>query len=169
MNQEHLDRLDYAEARAQMSEPDGRDGELLLHKCCADLGVNLTVALQVIAWAEENIAAPRGTGIRARDQGHAVLMASIIKILEYVYRHPALTHIYAVIYAFGEKSPLLDDVIGHLCPKEFAHKIRVEREAVNKAVLAVQAEFRLPPRRGQRGAGARKNMSRARLKQLTRA
>jgi hypothetical protein len=90
--------------------------------------------------------------------------AAFTKILAYEFRHPALTDLYAARYVWGE--PLLDDQLGHLNPAEFAARIGVSREAVNKAVLSAQKYFKLPPRRGQRDNNARKNMSMSRLNSL---
>lgn len=90
--------------------------------------------------------------------------AAIIKILEYEYQHPALTDLFAVRYVFND--PLLDDIIGHLNPAQFAKRISVSKEAVNKAVLRAQKEFGLPIRDGQRGQDARENMRKKRLEQL---
>jgi hypothetical protein len=33
---------------------ESQDGEALLHKCCAELGVNMAMAIQIVAWADEN-------------------------------------------------------------------------------------------------------------------
>ena len=142
---------------------DGRDGEHLLNKCCADLGVNFAMALQIVAWAEENTEV-RNQKSEVRSQDSARTMAALIKILEYLHRHPSVIHSFAVLYAFD--MPLLDDIIGHHNPASFAALIGSSREAVNKVVKSVIREFGLKPRRGMRDAAACKNMSDARLKQL---
>jgi hypothetical protein len=90
----------------------------------------------------------------------------VLMVLEYVFKHPAMTDIFAALYIWDE--PLLDDILGHLNPAQFAARIGVTREAVNKAVLRAQLYFKLPPRRGQRHPQARANMKQARMKQLKR-
>lgn len=204
MNHEIPDQFDH-EPDAIWTGEDARDGEVMLRQCCADLGVNMAFAIELLAWADKNIP-PRGVagfdwpalrtrccaelrikppfaseffewaaehlqpapspGRAAGDSGQAELAASMVKLLEYIFNHASLIHVYAVLYAFGEKCPLLDDIIGHAAPADFAKRIGCTREAVNKAVLAAQKEFRLAPRRGQRGQHARENMSRARKNQL---
>jgi hypothetical protein len=166
MTHEIPDGFEFGDRSAEFADaPEGRDGEVLLHKCCADLGVNMAVALQIVAWAEENTEARSSKlGDRSKNTEQGRLMASVIKILEYLRRHPGAISVYAVCYVFD--LPLLDDINGHLCPAEFAKSVNVSREAVNKEVLAAQKHFQLPPRRGQRSDRARKNMTTARLRQL---
>lgn len=142
---------------------EGREGEALLHKCCADLGVNFAMALQIVAWAEENTE-PRTSNLEPRNPDTARTLAALIKILEYLHKHPSQIHSFAVLYAFN--MPLLDDVIGHHNPASYAASIGSSREAVNKVVKTVLREFDLKPRRGMRDAEACKNMSTARKKQL---
>jgi hypothetical protein len=89
---------------------------------------------------------------------------AFLKIMAYELQHPALTDLFAVRYIWNE--PLLDDLIGHLTPSQYAAKINVTREAVNKAVLRAQKEFKQAPRAGQRDKNARSNMSKARRRQL---
>jgi hypothetical protein len=103
-------------------------------------------------------------GQNRRSFSKAERQVLFIKTLEYIWRHPALTDIYAALYVWDE--PLLDDIIGHYNPAEFAAKLGLSREATNNPVLRAQKYFKLPPRRGQRTKNARTNMSQARVKQL---
>lgn len=136
----------------------------LIENCCRECGIKPDAATTFILWYAENVL-PQTGGAGAVPTGDSTMRnVSVIKILEYLKKHPGSISVYAVCYVFN--LPLLDDINGHLCPAEFAKQIEVSREAVNKEVLAAQKFFGVPPRPGQRGKGARENMRKARIKQL---
>lgn len=126
---------------------------------------NLPVPLchEILDWLKDQGALVIGSR-SSRSFRLAEWQTAFIRILAYEIHHPAMTDLFAVRYIWNE--PLLDDQVNHMNPAQFAAKIGVSREAVNKAVLRAQKYFKQPPRRGQRCPVARENMRQARMKQL---
>lgn len=91
------------------------------------------------------------------DQRKGALLAN----LEYMFLHPTPTAAFALCYA--PNLPFLDHVIQGMTMAEFARKIGVEKEAVRKAVQAVQRHFHYAPRPEQRGEASRARMRRKRI------
>jgi len=152
------------------SNPDGRAlvgdssfSELVgaMHREFPDFSV--PACEEILDWQREqgllaNASSPRRTFSGAQWQ------SAFIRILEYIFNHPSLPDIYAAVYIWDQ--PALDDILGHLNPAEFAARLGVSRQAINDPVLKAQKQFKLKPRRGQRGHDARANMRTARMKQL---
>jgi hypothetical protein len=118
---------------------------------------------EILDWLKDRGLLSNGSGTR-RIFTEAQWQSKFIKILEYIFNHPTLPNIYAILYALNQ--PLLDDIVGNLNPTQFAGKLDVSREAINKPVLKVRKKFNLPPRANQRSDQARNRMKTARLKQL---
>ncbi len=125
-----------------------------------ELGIEPRKCSEILDLAREH-----GVGNRGGSMPAAQLKSGLIQILEYLFKHPSICDSYATLYVLDD--PLLDDIVGHKCPSEFAKSIGMTKARVNKAVIQVQEHFKLPPRAGQRGSGGRAAMTAARMKQLT--
>ena len=142
----------------------GRDGEALLHQCCAELGVNFATALQIVAWADENLPARKMEGGHGgfSDLEHSVSIEKFARLM--VGFENAWLGNRLLLYALN--NPALDDVIRHGFPASFARKAGCTRANAIKLLGTIQKELGLPLRSGQKSPAAREKMRVQRNHQL---
>ena len=145
-----------------------RSGEQMLHDCCRELGVNMAMALQIVAWADENFG------------GGQCQTASTETIQKLISRQRQAWHI-LVAYQANQKT-VQDMIMSTRCMAlemgyytvsgadnvaELARQLGIKKQTVNKCANSFQSKMGLPPRPGQRCEAARANMTEARIEQLS--
>ncbi len=152
------DEPNHADTSALVGDRSG-NAELVqgLH---VDFHFSPRVCEELVDWFRE-----KGIGGVGSAMPESQMKAGLVQILEYMFKHPMLADLYAMLYVLDD--PLMDDIVGHKCPSEFAKSIGVTKARINKAVMQAQQHFKLQPRAGQRKAEGRQAMTAARMKQLT--
>lgn len=144
--------------------PEGRDGEALLHQCCSDLGVNFATAVQIVAWADENLSAREreggGGGFHAWQ--HSLSLEKLARLMV-GFENARLGN---RLLLFALNHPALDDVIAHGYPASFARQFGCTRANAIKLLGYIQSELGLPIRPGQKSPHAREKMRTQRNQQL---
>lgn len=137
-----------------------QSGEILLHKCCADLGVSEKRALEILEWAQENSTQSRPTNGNGFHQAVGIeKFARLMVEFENSWLGNRL-----LLYALN--SSALDDVLGHKMPSEFAREQDCTRANATKLLKYIQKSLGLPPRKGQRTDATRQKQSEVRKSQL---
>ena len=151
------DEPNHADTSALVGDRSG-NAELVqgLH---VDFHLRTEICEELVDWFRE-----RGMGGSRANMSESLMKVGLVKILEYMFKHPMLADLYAMLYVLDD--PLMDDIVGHKCPSEFAKSIGVTKARINKAVMQAQQFFKLQPRAGQRKAEGRQAMTAARMKQL---
>jgi hypothetical protein len=142
-------------------------GEELLHDCCRELGVNMAMAMQIVAWADERFGHRRNGNFPLED----------LRALDSKQRQA--WHI-LVSYQAGQKT--LRDAqmstrvmaleLGYTTAagadnvSDLARITGFSKQTLNKCDQIFQTKLGLPARPGQRNLTARKNMSLGRKRQL---
>jgi len=125
-----------------------------------------TDMLEMLEWLQENGMLTPASAQFGREERYVKLAAEAIRMLEYLYQHPGIITIFALLY--GRDIDPFDQIIGYLNQEQFADMIGVSRQAVCKAVKRVQEHFGWPPRRDQRKLEQCQTMKVAREKQIKR-
>lgn len=137
-----------------------QSGETLLQKCCSDLAVNESRAMEIIEWAQENTANKKA--ISAGMIHHAVGFEKMARVM--VQFENSWLGIRLLFYALD--NPAIDDVLGHKIPAEFAREQDCTRANATKLLKRIQDALGLPPRKGQRTESTRTLQREVRKSQL---
>ena len=144
-----------------------RSGEALLHDCCRELGVNMAMALQIYAWAEENFAQRRPAiggleELRKLNARHRLAWHILIsyqanqKTYEEVC---ASTKVMALVLGFKTAA-------GAETIAEMERKTGIKKQTLNKPRIIFREKLGLPPEGDERCESARANMTESRTEQL---
>jgi hypothetical protein len=133
--------------------PNGRDSETLIQKCCTDLAVRESVAIEILEWAEENFTVSIA-------HVNPVIKQSIAleKLARWLvsFKNPWLG-IRVLLFAIDTRS--LDDVLNHGYPSQWARQAGCTKQNVNKLLSEIQEDLNLEPRKDQRTAESKQKMS----------
>jgi hypothetical protein len=137
----------------------GRDSETLIHKCCSDLAVSESRAIEILEWTEENCEA------RVNQSGPAKYLVSIEMFARVMvsYKNAWLGN-RLLLYALNNSA--LDDVLNHQYPAEFAREAGCTKANAIKLLQEIQKDLVLPPRQSQRTVEAKQKMSDSRKAQM---
>jgi len=143
--------------------PTDRAGEELINKLCADLCINDSLAMEILAWADENIS---HCDIRPMDLKNLVIhkSVSIEKIARMLVGRKDNISCFIRVLFWSLGDPALDEVLNHQYPAHWARQYGLSKYALTKMAETVQAQFNLPPRADQRNDKSRKKMSEVRKK-----
>ena len=155
MNTEEQLEHDASHGRFQYCD---QEGETLLHKCCADLGVSEPTAVEIVEWAQENV-----SSAKAVNGTHSAVGIEKFARLMVEFDNCWLGN-RLLLYALN--SSALDDVLGHKIPADFAREQDCTRANAIKLLKHIQRSLGLPVRKGQRGESTREKQSKTRKSQL---
>ena len=141
-------------------QPDGRDGETLIHECCSDLAVSETRAIEILSWAEEKFTVPVHS-VSSPAQ-YIVSMEKFARCMM-SFRNAWLGN---RLLLYSLNSPAMDDVLNHQSPSDFCRQAGCTRQNGNILLKQIQTELGLPARNGQRTVESRQKMSQKRKAQL---
>ena len=142
-------------------------GEELLHDCCRELGVNMAVAMQILAWADEKLGygpAPQRdlTELRRLNERHRKAWQLLISYQsnQKTFEDACMsTRVMALVLGFKTAA-------GAETIAEMERKTGIKKQTLNKPRIIFREKLGLPPEGDERGATARGKMADARKQQL---